>query len=346
MVDYDLFLDWAKSHFGEENITFAKGGEEICAPSPFEHDEKHHLWMNPSGGKSKHPENGSYRCWYTNRAGSLVGLVAQLEHIEWDDAEALITTEQSLRSLEMKLDSFFRTESPKPQLTESNVGKIELPNTAYLISKMGSGTYYHRAVEYLNGRKIPIDGLYVTIGGKYDNRILIPYYDAQKNLIWFNARTMSKSKKTIRYMKPETEEEGVELGISQEEVLYMRRWPKFKSKVFVMEGEFDAISLDLCGFYAAACGGKSLSESQTNLLRGHIPVLAFDADKHGKQALIEIGNELIGKGFSEIYYVRPPIAYKDWNKFLQEKDPETVKEYIERYTKRYTAWAESSIRFS
>lgn len=342
-VDYDLFLEWAKNHFGEDNIIFAKGGEEICVPTPFQHDEKHHLSMNPSGGKSKHPENGSYRCFYTEKKGSLVGLVAQLEHLDWDDAEALISTEPSLRSLEEKLHNMFGTKSPQPHITKSNVGNITLPGSACLIEKLGGGTFYQRALNYLNGRKIPINGLYVTIGGEYDNRILIPYYDAEKNLIWFNARTMSNSPKVPRYKKPETEKDG---DISQDKVLFMKRWPKRKSKVFVMEGEFDAMSLDLCGYYAAACGGKSLSDNQIELLREHIPILAFDTDKYGKKALIDIGNDLLNRGFSEVHYVRPPEKYKDWNKFLQVHNVETIKTYVERFTKRFNSWSENSISFN
>ncbi len=343
MIDYDLFLEWCKNYFGEENISFAKDGEEICTNSPFMEDQKHHLWMNPSGGKNKHnPENGSYRCWYTDRKGSLISLVAELEHIDWDEAEELITTQSSLRSLEQKLGDFFEQKETfvaRP----TNVGKIQLPKEAFLLESLEGDTFYNRAKKYLDARKIPIDGLYVTIGGKYDNRILIPYYNDQQELIWFNARTMSKDKRVLRYMKPDDDCGAKE--ISQEEVLYMRRWPKRPSKVFVMEGEFDAISLDLCNFYAAACGGKSLSESQIEILRKHIPILAFDADGPGKQALIDIGTELIQKGFPEVYYVRPPESYKDWNKFLQQRSVKTIQEYIERYTKRFNAWSNSTISF-
>jgi len=335
-VDYNLFLEWAKGYFGEEELVFAKGGNEICAPSPFAEDLKHHLWMNPSGGKSKHPENGSYRCWYTDKRGSLVTLVSELEGVGWDDAQEMICDQVSLRSLEMKVHELFGHKEEVVHVEQSNVGLIKLPPFTYQISNLTEGEIYEtRSKSYLNSRKIPFEGLYVCTSGKYEDRVIIPYYDQNKALIWYNARTMSQNPNVVRYMKPDVKEEE---GLSQENVLYIRTWPKKNQRLFIMEGEFDAISLDICGIRAAACGGKFLSPSQIELIRPYIPVLAFDTDKYGKRALTEVGDTLLQKGFTEVYYVRPPTKYKDWNKFLVSQNEELVRQYIEKYTKRFNTW--------
>ena len=67
-VDFETFYDWCKDRFGEANlkVRHTAHGDEICTHSYFAErrgipDNKFHLWMNPSGGKSKHPETGSYR---------------------------------------------------------------------------------------------------------------------------------------------------------------------------------------------------------------------------------------------------------------------------------------------
>lgn len=335
-VDKTSFLEWVKRYFGEDNIKFAKDGDEICVNSPFADDAKNHLWMNPSGGKSEHPEFGSYRCWYSNRAGSLVGLVARLENLEWEEAEELICGGVSLRELERKLhrqfeekQGIFQTET----VVKSNVGLIQLPKSAVLIDELSYGHYAARARAYLAKRKIPTEGLYVCIGGKEDNRILIPYYDKEGNLIWYNARTLSDNPKAPRYMKPDSSEE-----VKQDQVIYFYKYPNKGSKLFLMEGEFDAISLELCGYKAAAVGGKSLTDSQLELLRDFIPVLSFDTDTAGKQALLDVGNMLLEKGFKEVHYIRPPKVYKDWNKFLQERDEETIRAYIDTNIKRLNIW--------
>jgi len=342
MVDYESFLEWAKGYFGEENITFTKGGNEICVPSPFIEDFKRHLWMNPSGGKSKHPENGSYRCWKSDKRGSLVSLVAYLEHLDWDEAQAMICDQSSLRGLEKRVHELFGHKVETPQTQQSNVGLIQLPPFTYLISSLREGERYEiLAKDYLANRKIPFEGLYVCTSGKYEDRIIIPYYDRSGNLIWWNARSMYKDEYLEKYgiqkyNKPDVPEDS---GLSQNNVLYVKRWPRPKQRILVMEGEFDAMTVLMCGHFSAACGGKSLSDSQIDMIRDYIPVLSFDTDTSGKRALIEIGQQLLGQGFPEVYYVRAPKQYKDWNKFLQVHNEETVRNYIEKYTKRFTTWS-------
>lgn len=342
MIDSELFLQWAKDYFGEENISFARGGEEICTNSPFTEDFKHHLWMNPSGGKSDNPENGSYRCWYTDRSGSLVKLVADLEGIDWEEALELISEQVSLRELEKRLDKFFQVEAVQSTVFQSNAGLLQLPENTYLIDSLGKNeTFYHRATQYLKNRKIPTDDLFVCTSGWYGNRIVIPYYNKRRELVWWNARTLSSDPKVLRYMKPNI---SSDTGISQENVFFMRSFPKPNSQILIMEGEFDVIALHVCGIHAASCGGgKSLSDNQINLLRPYIPVLAFDADGPGKQALIKVGKRLLEQGFKDIFYVRPPSKYKDWNKLYIETDAETVNSYIKKHIKRFHSWTADAL---
>jgi DNA primase len=116
----------------------------------------------------------------------------------------------------------------------------------------------------------------------------------------------------------------------------MTEWPTTNSQVFIMEGEFDAMTLKLAGYVGCACGGKFMSDSQIELIRPYEPVLAFDADNAGLEAMLNIGNLLLERGFPKVYYVRPPRSYKDWNGLLVNKDIEIVKMYIEKYKKIFT----------
>lgn len=348
-VDYDAFLNWASSHFGMENLKFR--GPEICANSPYasevgKDDHKHHLWMRPDGGK-KGLEGGAFRCWYTDRMGSLVSLVSDLDHIPFDEAEELICNTTSLRALEKRLHEFFDSkdepEVHEPSDAEKELINLELPPFTFPIDGMSRTNRYRAAAcTYLQGRKIPTDGMHVCIEGDYKNRIIIPYYDLYGKLIWYNARTMSSKKGVLRYMKPDDKR------FNQEEVLYFRNWPRPGTKIYITEGEFDAISLDVIGLNGCACGGKFLSEAQIEMIRLYTPVLAFDADEGphdtGRESMISIGNTLLEKGFEEIYYVRPPKQYKDWNKTLQEKDPKVIRAYIERCEKQFGSWTEDDLK--
>ena len=336
-VDFDLFYEWAKDYFGEENIKLrsTSHGTEICTGSIWSEkklgktDYKHHLWMNPTGGKSKRPEHGSYRCWLTDEMGSLVGLVAELENLEWEEAESKICGGSSLRDLEQQVHDFFDHKKEPEQ--KIKISKIELPPSCYLIKKMSpDNTMKIKADGYLTKRKIPSDGLYVCVAGDYKNRIVIPYYDMNGVLIYYNARIINDSKNALRYMKCPT------TVVDQKEVLFMTDWPQPKSKIYIMEGEFDAITLKMAGVTGCACGGKFMSDDQIDLIRQYEPILAFDSDEAGLEAMLNIGKTLLEKGFPKVGYVRPPKAFKDWNGLLVNKNIETVKEYLSRFEKTFT----------
>jgi hypothetical protein len=299
--------------------------------------------MNPSGGK-KQLEHGVYRCWKTDEMGSLVSLVAMLDNIPFDEAEEYLCGCLSLRSLEQKVDDFFKSlghsiEEEIPEPVKTN--ELHLPEHTVLISKL-SGFYRNIAEKYLQSRKLPIDGYYVCIDGKYKNRIVIPYYDQQGKLIWFNARTLSKDSSILRYKKPEGE------GLSQDNVLYFPEWPPKGSKVYLTEGEFDAKVLQLSGFYSCACGGKFLSQAQLQILRDYDVVMAFDNDAEkgrdaGKEATINIGDALLEEGFSPSY-IRPPVGYKDWNVLLEKTSLKAIDGYIKKNEKPYTPDVSSILR--
>lgn len=340
-VDHDKFYEWCLTRFGEENIRIRNTahGEEICTHSPWSEamigktDTKHHLWMNVEGGKNS-IEHGAYRCWLTDTMGSLVSLVAEFEGLPFEEAEELITGVASLRSLEKKVHEFFGHK----ETVEEMIGPLEsavpldmvLPDYSYLIDTMKPESHHMklRAKQYLRDRKLPTTDLYVCTDGDYGNRIVIPYYDKNENLIWYNARTMSPKKSVLRYMKPA---EG-----DQDDVLFMTRWPRPGSKIYIMEGEFDAITLGLCGFVGCAIGGKYLSDSQLRMIKDYNFVLAFDADDAGLEATINVGNMLLERGVRNISFVRPPKVYKDWNKLLQQRNLQTVKAYVERFEKPYS----------
>lgn len=350
-VDFDDFYEWCKDRFGKENLKIrnTNHGKEICTHSYFAtergmEDYKYHLWMNPSGGKSKHPEMGSYRCWKTDEMGSLISLVAKYDNIDFHEAEALICGQTSLRSLEEKVNELFMNhdaygtgqtiESVKKdqsiEQVENPEPKLKLPDFSFYIDGMSESNFWKkRAKSYLLKRKIPTEGLYVCTSDNkdYGNRIIIPWFDKNENLTFWNARTMSSNEKAIRYMKVK--------DVDQNSALYMTVWPEEKSKVYIMEGEFDAISLQSCGFVGCACGGKHMSDEQIEMIRQYIPVLAFDTDKSGLKALIDIGNSLLERGFPQVFYIRPPQAYKDWNNFLQLRDESIIKKYIEKYEKPF-----------
>lgn len=344
VIDFEIFLAWAKDRFGEENIKTRNSahGVEILTHSFYAHqknieDHTFNLWMNPSGGKSKNPEKGSFRCWKTDTMGSLVKLVSDYDSIPYDEAEENLCGVTSLRVLERKVHEFFghKEEVEQSIIVPESIKALELPAYTYLIDNLHPNHYMRiRAQEYLKERKIPTTGFYVCIEAEYKNRIIIPYYNWHGDLIWYNGRLMNDKKDSLKYMKCKSDG----LNVTQEDILYMTSWPTEGSKIYLTEGEFDAKSLSFADLVGGAIGGKFISDMQIEMIRRYEPVLAFDADEAGQEALINVGLALLERGIPKLNYVRPPKAFKDWNKFLVKRDTETIRSYVSRFEKPFTSF--------
>ncbi len=329
MVDFDSFLRWANDRFNGDVVV---KNNEIKINSIFVDDTKHHMWCSVTGGKHNR-EDGCYRCFYTDRKGTLVGLVMLVEQCSYEEAKEILNGQTNMRVLEERLDEFFKTKVERPKRPES---KIKLPDHCFLISELPESNFYRTNVEkYLESRKIPIDGLYYCINGEFRNRIVIPYYDCENKLIYWNSRHLDKKIKP-RYRGPEKS-----VGVGKGDVLYATEWPEPGSKIYLVEGEFDAITLRLCGFYGMACGGKTLSDTQLEIIRsrGYKVCLGPDNDKKalesaspGRLGMIEMAKKLFSI-FIQVTYVFPPKNIKDWNDLLIVYNKEVVAGYINKCEK-------------
>jgi hypothetical protein len=267
-------------------------------------------------------------------------LVMMVDKCSYDEAfDILDCPNNSLSHLEKEVEDLFKNK--QESFLEIEKINLSLPNSCYSFDELPSGNYYKTHAEiYLNNRKIPLDKLMICTSGKYKSRIIIPYYNKDSNLIYFNSRYIGNSN-YMRYLGPPKE-----VGIGKGDVMYFPEWPSEKEKVFLTEGEFDALSLFSCGFYSAAFGGKNLSDSQIEIIRPYTPVLCLDGDKYGIEALVNMGNLLLRKGFKNVYYVRVPKPYKDWNEFLIDTSNKIMSFYIQNHIKQYDLFDSISIKNS
>lgn len=331
MINYDDFKNWVENHFDD----LEESNGEIKVNSIFTDDTRKHLWCNPA--------KNAYHCWKTDQSGNLYQLIAQVSGCNYSEAVSLLGSDNVIRSLEEKLDKFFNKkyqepEKPKPQ-------GLALPPYSYPIQKLANPAMRKRAEEYLSDRKINPGNLLFCICGKHQNRIIIPYYGPAGNLIYWNSRDIGNSK--LRYLGPDSD-----VGVGKGDVIYMQKWPESGCKIYLTEGEFDALSLNQCGLSGAACGGKELSDQQIQLIRNYKVCICFDTDKSGTLALNKIGDKLIANGMQDISYVRPPIdthdpsKKMDWNRMLVEFGERIVALYIAANERPFTYWTSSSLRFN
>ena len=85
----------------------------------------------------------------------------------------------------------------------------------------------------------------------------ILYFDEEGVLIWFNSRLMHDKKGSLKYMKAESD--GV---IKQDDILFMTSWTG--KKIYLVEGEFDALSLKQVQFVTVQYGVTPKNNSNNN----------------------------------------------------------------------------------
>lgn len=332
-IDYDRFLEWAESRFDD----VVPSGDEVKINSVFCEDRKRHLWCNPSGGKTG-SDLGVYHCWKTGSKGNLIGLVMIVDGCSYEEAMRTLDIAPSggIAELERRVADMFASGSPRGADSEeerSAPGGLELPPDCYPFDDLPSSHRLRSQAEaYLGSRSIPTDGLMVCTSGRYRNRIVIPYLDRSGTLIYYNGRYVGDAGSNLRYLGPPKE-----LGVGKGDVLYSRNWPDRGEKVYITEGEFDAMSLDLSGLAAVALGGKNMTSTQIAMISGLKPVLALDADDSGGEALPRIAHSLFRAGFKSLNYVRPSKEHKDWNGLLAARGATTVGAYVRMHERPYDA---------
>lgn len=319
-IDADSFIRWTEEHFDNVKV---HGNEvkinDIWWKDEFDNkDEKNHCWVNT--------DKCCFRAFKSGKTGHLIELVMEIEGCDWDEAVEILGGEDSLKSLHIKLDKFFENEKTdlKPKKTDSR-----LPSDTCLISDLlPKNPLRIKAENYLTKRKISVNGLMISANNKYFNRIIIPYWDKNKNLIYFNSRALDDDNPE-RYKGPPKETFGSGKG----DVLWIKNWSA--KKLYLTEGEFDAMSLIACGLDAGACGGKNLCDKQIELLRDFEKiVIAFDNDKAGREGL-KIASVLYSHGIKS-GFIRPPQGFKDWNMLLISHGENIVLDYIKNNEKDFT----------
>ena len=327
-IDFDKFLGWAESRFDDVVVR----GDEVILNSIFCDDSKRHLWCNPSGGKTG-CETGVYHCWKSDKSGSLVGLVMIVDKCPYEEALEKLgaVSEGGIEDLERRVREIFeKRDNPEIQPVSETKG-LELPPDCHSFDELPSHNPTRSlAMDYLKERSLPHEGLLVCTRGRYRDRIIIPYRDRSGRLIYYNGRYIGDPGKNLRYLGPPKE-----LGVGKGDVAFFPEWPRPGEKVYVTEGEFDAISLHKAGFMSVALGGKNMTERQHDMLKEFFPVLCFDADSAGGGATASVAASMMRNGTRGIRYVRPCSKYKDWNAFLVSEGPKIMAKYVEINEKDY-----------
>lgn len=325
MEIFNNFKNWANNRFKGDIIIH---GSEIRINSIFTDDSKHHLWCSPKGGKTGR-DNGVYHCFKTDKKGSLVKLIRLVDKCSSEEAFEILKGKKTIRQLEQELLEFFENEDKALDQIKQNSSikqnNLKIPEGCFLISYLPKNNFWRKlAEEYLEKRKISIEGLLVCTQKPYKARILIPYYSKDGKIIYWNTRHMGFS--GLRYLGPPKS-----CGVGKEDVLYFPHgsYPKKNEDIYLCEGEFDALVLSSLGLNSAAAGGKNFNIKQANILKDYKITICLDNDRAGIEGgcnMYKILSPIVDN--KEIKFVTPHKKYKDYNDMLVGEGGNILKSYI------------------
>lgn len=326
MQIFENFKNWAEDRFKGDILV---SGSEIRINSVFTDDNKYHLWCSPKGGKDK-IKNGVFHCFKTDNKGGLIKLIRIVDKCSREDAIEILSGKKNIRQLEEQLEEFFKKQDLQELPEDTRKTKIELPPGSILISSLNKNNFWRKiSEEYLNKRKIPINGLFICTQKPYKARIIIPYYNEEGLLIYWNARHVGKS--NLRYVVPPKS-----CGVGKEDVLYFPHGNLYKNndEVYLCEGEFDALTLNLIGLNSVAAGGKNFNIKQASCLKNYNITICMDNDEAGIKGGCNMFRVLLQTlNNKKIKFVTPHKKYKDYNDMLIGEGENILYHYIKNNEK-------------
>jgi len=279
-----------------------------------EYDFKRHMSVNI--------HTGLWRCFKTGEKGNFIGLYAMSEGI---------TRQRAMRDLFIK--TFNYQDLPEVEVEEEIVpNEVEetdlIPISPYTISEEGISVEVEDAWYYLYGRKLfDVDDegvqFYYCHSGRFEGRVLIPYFDSNKEVFFFQARALGNVKP--KYLNPRG-------SFKANDVFYP--FDEEADHLVLCEGCVDARSMQLAGVNATAIGGNIISRVQAESLlgfKGRI-ILGFDEDEGGHKGILAFEKLRKTLRLPEFSVCFPPE--KDWNQAWQFKHD--LKAWLHDRAEKYT----------
>lgn len=155
----------------------------------------------------------------------------------------------------------------------------------------------NKAVEYCVNRKIPEDiwkNFFVAVDGKYKNRLIIPFYDKNRKITYFQGRALDDRKP--KYMN----------RTATETSLYNIDFVDINQPLFILEGPIDSMFIENA---VATCGAGSSAKIDKILEQIDKKYYIFDNDASGNKKAGQI--------------VGPKNNVFLWSKFLMDNNINT-----------------------
>ena len=302
MSSPDYIREYLEQKF-KDKYKISSNGEEFIVPSLFhENDYKRHMSINST--------TGLWQCFKSGETGNFTALYARLEEKTYKRAAAeLLLQELQNTPAQIVSPTGFNTQyDPQDLLSEEDPFLIPIHINSY----ESEDEMVLKAWKFLMDRQafnideFEDEPFYLVKEGTYRNRILITFRTEEGEMFFFQARALYSDMKP-KYLNPPSAK-----GVHARHVLYP--YDETAESLYICEGPFDAITLNLLGFNATCTIGNNISQTQIEILKefeGKF-ILAYDNDDAGKIGLKKFDSIRRTNLMPNFKVVFPPDPYKDW----------------------------------
>jgi DNA primase len=243
-----------------------------------------------------------YHCWNCGKHGNFIEIYSIVKGIAYDDAKKELF--QTWKDTKTVKDDYNRKKRPvdNPKIRK----EIDEENFNWIIdrsfSQKTSGTdrYIKALKSFYHIRKIPKKyKLYICYDGRYRNRIIIPIFNENKDIIYFQARRIPGTMIEPKYDNPATPKELCILN---------RHLFDREKDIIIHEGLIDAF---MVGNQATSCLGKEISKDllvELLKLTNKNVIVALDNDSEAYKALAKFMKK--NKYARKVKYFLYPAEFK------------------------------------
>lgn len=313
-------------HGEEGNVV--RGNVNVKCPMCGADDHSHHMGINL--------ETGVFGCWRNreHRGRNPEYLLSKLTGRPVREMRELLhdtttTTIEGLSGLSKRLESL--KEGNVLQVQEPDVF-VELPRDFATLRATTKGVMRIPYV-YLRGRGFSNEDI-ARMGGEFGvgyshllNRVVFPFNDGEE-LIGWTSRAVGESRAKYMHHPP---------GPTIKQTLFnydhtikrLEDSPDDCTAVFVVEGVFDALRLELCcpGVYGVACLGVSATPAQVEKIRAlasRAPLVCISFDKKATRSARTLADSVPA---SNVRMVMPPDIDGD----IGDLKPAQAVAYVEKF---------------
>lgn len=302
MINSEFVRSYCLDKFS--NYRVVSSGRELIIPSIFlDSDPKRHMSINL--------ESGMWRCFKTSNTGNFIKLYSIMEHIAYRKAYE-----------NFMFESFIREADETPQEELKTIKALE-PFKMDLVDPEAEYDDYMMALaaEMICHRRMQDQKFYLAREGDYLNRLIIPFYNSESEMFFFQARGLTPQAYP-KYLNAK--------NVKSSHVLYPYDYGSY-DPLFVTEGVIDCLTLKQCGFNATTTLSCHTSNIQMEQLK-HYPgalIAAFDTDSAGRKGtmqFLDMANRCKREG--GVFFASPK-GFKDWNEAYVSGGARKVKELYE-----------------